>query len=279
LLQQLRQTSAQRREQILKPLKREVRLKRLREGFPATSRFCQLTGLFLPQLHHQTKSWCKQSKVGSPAGLLPKVVTLGFCSGQSTDKIRIQCLLPLEILLKQIQVAGLASDNLRGISTVGAGSPLITGFRDQLRIVLRALACMELASQQSQLLTPPSCTTAWHSGVLIPVERPGYGIHNLGFVKVRAKTIPSRCPGSHWLHRSKKTLTSFQIGAQRPERKCLIDLASSHQPSGQLLIVTCTGIRFPTFSSQSPLEGIDLGCSFRGFNNDVDLSDSDELAP
>ncbi|WP_066905873.1 MULTISPECIES: hypothetical protein [unclassified Synechococcus] len=56
-------------------------------------------------------------------------------------------------------------------------------------------------------------------------------------------------------------------------------LPSIHAPSGQLLIVVRTGIRLPTFSSQSPLQGIDLGCSLRGFNNDVDLSDSDELPP
>mgnify|MGYP004334841889 CR=1 FL=1 len=124
---------------------------------------------------------------------------------------------------------------------------------------------MELASQQSQLLSTPSRTTAWHTGVLIPIERPGYGIHNLGFVKVRAKTIPSRCPGSHWLHRSEKTLTSFKIGVQIPERKSLI--------------VACAGIGFPTFSPQSPLQSVDLGGSLWRLNNDVDLSDSDELAP
>ena len=67
---------------------------------------------------------------------MPEVVTLGFGCGKSTDKIRIKCLLPAEILLKQVQIAGLATDDFRVIKTVGANSPVLTGCRNQLRVVL-----------------------------------------------------------------------------------------------------------------------------------------------
>ena len=93
MLQQRRQATAQRREKLLQPLKCEIGFERLSEGFPAASWFRQLTGLFLPQPDHPSKRWRKKRKIGSAAGLLPEVIALGFGRGESTDKIRIKCLL------------------------------------------------------------------------------------------------------------------------------------------------------------------------------------------
>ena len=36
-----------------------------------------------------------------------------------------------------------------------------------------------------------------------------------------------------------------------------------NQPSRLFLIIACSGIMLPTLGAQSPLESIDLGCSFR----------------
>ena len=157
-------------------------------------------GLFLTQLHHPLQSRRKQREIRCSASLLPEVITLGFGRGECTDKVRIQCLLPPEILLQKIKIARLAAENRAVVSLLRANSPLLASLGDQLRVALGTLTRMELAGQKSQLLTPPGGTTTGHSGVLIPVERSGYGIHNLCFVKMRAETIPSRFPGCHGLH-------------------------------------------------------------------------------
>ena len=222
-VEQSGKTATQRCKQLLKPSQGEIRFERLRQGFPATARFRQLTGLLLAQIHHLPQRWSKDLKVRGRFGLLPEVVSLRFGGGESTDQGRVQCLLATQILLEQIKIAGLLLQRT-SLRRTGAGLPLSASIRNQIGVALRTLTGMQLTRQQGQLLATPSSTAARHARVLIPVERALDRAKQLGFLQVLAKACPG-VGGRTAIHRS-----SVSPGGSN-HRQCCSSLTDSPHPS------------------------------------------------
>ena len=162
LLEQQRQLLAQGFKQLLQALFADVRLKGLGQGLPAAAGFGQLARLLLAQAHQFGQGRGKQAIVPACLGLLPEGIAPGLGFGDLTDEQRIEPLLPFHVQSQQGQIAPGAR--------FGICCQFRLGRRHQVAVFAAALAAMQLAGQQGQLLSPPRRPGGWHHRVLVVIE-------------------------------------------------------------------------------------------------------------
>ena len=166
---------AQGSKQDVQPRLADVGLKRLGQGFPATSGLGQLAGLLLPQAHQLLEGRGKQTEIALGLGLLPAGIAPGLGLGDVAHQGGIQPVLAFKFLAQQLEIAA--------HGTWGA-IPLRFCRGEQIGIGPTALAAMELLGEQGQLFATPLRPRGGHGGVLVVIEGAMDRSQQLGGVQI-----------------------------------------------------------------------------------------------